>query len=71
MWSNNREDPPNIILGRSSVEDNIEPNYRAVQKQVAEFNTWYGATYCEQLLGGDLPTEEGQQKFKYLKLSYR
>lgn len=53
----------NIALGRSNADDSVDRNYAAVQTLVQQFEKSFGSTNCQELLGCDLGTEEGQQAF--------
>jgi C_GCAxxG_C_C family probable redox protein len=53
----------NIVLGRSSPEESVEDNYKAIQFLINRFKTEFGSTNCQELLGCDLGTNEGQEAF--------
>lgn len=53
----------NLFTGRQSAEDSLEKNYRAVTAVVRRFREQCGATDCFDLIGCDLATPGGQQKF--------
>jgi C_GCAxxG_C_C family probable redox protein len=54
----------NLSTGRTSPEQSVKDSYLAVQKLLKTFEAKYGSTNCRQLLGCDLATPEGQQRFK-------
>ncbi len=53
-----------LLSGRSAPHGSVEENYEKVQKLLAEFETQYGSTNCEELTGCHLGTDEGQTKFR-------
>ena len=53
----------NIIAGRSSPSESIEPSYTLTQKMISRFEREYGSVNCSQLIGCDLATAAGQQYF--------
>lgn len=57
-----------MILGRRSPDDSIEIVYEAVREVLSRFTEKYESTNCERLLGCDLGTEEGQEKFESMNL---
>ena len=54
----------NLSLGRESNSDSFDENYSAVQKLLEEFEARFGSSNCTELLGCDLGSKEGQEKFK-------
>jgi C_GCAxxG_C_C family probable redox protein len=57
-----------LALGRSKAGESVQPAYEATQKLVHEFEKEFGARNCNELLGCDLATPEGQRKFREEKL---
>ncbi|WP_369434534.1 C-GCAxxG-C-C family protein [Psychromonas sp. MME1] len=57
-----------LSLGRDSVNDNVSSSYDATQELVKKFEKEFGAKDCHKLLGCDLGTEHGMEKFKSLGL---
>jgi C_GCAxxG_C_C family probable redox protein len=53
----------NLFTGRQSAKDSPEENYRAVGTVIDRFREQCGATDCFDLIGCDLATPAGQQKF--------
>lgn len=53
----------NLVAGRSSPSESIEPSYTLTQKLISHFERQYGTVNCRQLIGCDLATEAGQQYF--------
>ena len=53
----------NLVAGRNSPAESIEPSYTLTQKLIGRFEKQYGSTNCRQLIGCDLASEEGQQYF--------
>jgi len=53
-----------MAVGRDSGEAPIEPTYELVRDVVGRFEARFGATSCAQLVGCDLATEEGQERFR-------
>lgn len=58
----------NLSTGRTSPEQSVKDSYLAVQKFLEKFGDKYGSTHCGQLLGCNLATPEGQQRFKENRL---
>ncbi|MCP5085444.1 MAG: C_GCAxxG_C_C family protein [Rhodobacteraceae bacterium] len=54
----------NLIHGRSSPDESVETNYALVKQLIERFAEQNKTTNCAELLGCDLATEEGQQKFE-------
>ncbi len=59
----------NIVHGRSTPDESVEPNYALVESLIKRFTTEFETTNCAQLLNCDLATKEGQQKFKSQNLA--
>ncbi len=53
----------NLVAGRDSPAESIEPSYVLTQKLLCRFEGQFGSTNCRQLIGCDLATEEGQRYF--------
>ncbi len=53
----------NLVAGRSSPSESIEPSYTLTQKLISQFEREYGSVNCRQLIGCDLVTETGQHYF--------
>ena len=53
----------NMVLGRSSSDESVEENYKAIQSLINRFENEFGSTNCQELLGSDLGTKEGQEAF--------
>lgn len=51
-------------LGRESTNDSVAKSYGATQSLVTQFESEFGAKNCHELLGCDIGTAEGLQKFK-------
>ncbi len=49
----------NIVHGRSTPDESVEPNYALVEKLIKRFAAEFETTNCAQLLDCDLATEEG------------
>ena len=60
-----------LALGRSKAGASVQPAYEATQKLVHEFEKEFGARSCNDLLGCDLGTPEGQRKFREENLHER
>ncbi|MBN1859016.1 C_GCAxxG_C_C family protein [Candidatus Bipolaricaulota bacterium] len=54
----------NMVLGRCTSKQSIEPCYQAVRTLAAAFARRFGADNCEALIGCHLGTEEGQAYFR-------
>ncbi len=52
------------LLGRDSQTDSVEVCYETTQAFILEFKKQFGTDNCQQLLGCDLATTAGQEKFK-------
>ncbi len=52
------------VHGRSTPEESVEHSYALVAELVERFEKENKATNCAELLGCDLATEKGQQKFE-------
>lgn len=53
-----------LVTGRSSASESREENQQLVRTFLSEFETKFGSTNCEKLIGCRLDTPEGQQFFK-------
>ena len=53
----------NLVVGRNSPTDSLEPCYSLTQKLIDQFEGLYGSVNCRQLIGCDLATEAGQLYF--------
>jgi len=53
----------NLVAGRNSPAESIEPSYTLTQKLLGYFEGQFGSVNCRQLIGCDLATEEGQRYF--------
>ena len=58
----------NMVTGRSHAGQSPEANVRLVRAFLSEFETKFGTTNCERLMGCRLDTPEGQRFFKENKL---
>jgi len=58
----------NIIYGRDKPDEDKTINYQKIQKLIKDFESKFGSTNCPGLIGCDLSTEEGKQKFSDLNL---
>jgi C_GCAxxG_C_C family probable redox protein len=54
----------NMLAGRNSADQSTEANVRLVRAFLSEFETKFGTTNCERLIGCRLDTPEGQRFFK-------
>lgn len=52
-----------LALGRSESSKSVQPSYAAAQRLIQEFEREFGTRNCSELLGCDLNTPEGQDKF--------
>jgi C_GCAxxG_C_C family probable redox protein len=53
----------NLVAGRNSPAESLEPSYTLTQEFINRFERRYGSVNCRQLMGCDLATEEGQRYF--------
>jgi C_GCAxxG_C_C family probable redox protein len=53
-----------MLTGRHSPEETVDKTYEVVREFLEEFKRRFGSTNCEELLGCDLGTQEGQVKFQ-------
>ena len=60
-----------LSLGRKSSGDTVQATYAVTQELVQKFESEFGARNCDDLLGCNLATPEGQAKFKEEKLHER
>ena len=58
----------NMLAGRNSAGQSPEANVRLVRALLSGFETRFGTTNCERLIGCRLDTPEGQRFFKENKL---
>jgi C_GCAxxG_C_C family probable redox protein len=61
----------NLFYGRSKPNESLETNFAVVQKFLDLFTNRFGSSNCQQLIGCDLGTKEGQHKFKEKNLVER
>ena len=61
----------NLFFGREKPSDSVEVNYKAVQSFVKMFEKKFGSSNCSVLIGCDLNTDEGQDKFEKNNLKQR
>jgi C_GCAxxG_C_C family probable redox protein len=60
-----------LALGRTSADESVKAAYMATQQLVGEFEEKFGARNCDDLLGCDLSTPEGQATFRENRLHER
>lgn len=60
-----------LSLGRATTEQTVQASYAVTQELVRKFETEFGARDCDELLGCDLATPEGQATFKENRLHER
>ena len=53
----------NLVAGRSSPSESLEPSYALTQKLISQFERQYGSVNCRTLIGCDLASEAGQRTF--------
>jgi C_GCAxxG_C_C family probable redox protein len=53
----------NLMAGRSSPAESLEPSYTLAQKLISQFERQFGSANCRQLIGCDLASEAGQRTF--------
>ncbi len=53
-----------LFSGRSTPDEDLDMNYAMVQELMDSFENEFGTISCLQLLGCDLQTPEGQQRFE-------
>ncbi|MBN1579582.1 MAG: C_GCAxxG_C_C family protein [Anaerolineae bacterium] len=53
-----------LVAGRDSPDEPVVECYTLVQQFLDEFEARFGSTNCQQLIGCDLNTEQGQADFK-------
>jgi C_GCAxxG_C_C family probable redox protein len=58
----------NMVTGRNNQAQSTEANVRLVRALLSEFETKFGTTNCERLIGCRLDSPEGQRFFKENKL---
>jgi len=54
----------NLFSGRRAPEESIEENYKYVREFISAFEEKFSTTNCAELIGCELGTKEGQEKFK-------
>ncbi|MCK5247979.1 C_GCAxxG_C_C family protein [Candidatus Bipolaricaulota bacterium] len=57
-----------LAMGRSSADESVDDVYKAVRIVLDGFESEFGSSNCQLLLGCDLGTEEGQRSFHERKL---
>lgn len=57
----------NIIVGRSKISDPREDVESKVQKLISKFDMQFCNTHCYKLIGCDLGTARGQEKYSINK----
>ncbi len=60
-----------LVHGRKSPADSADLNYKTVQELITRFTDEYGSSNCQELLGLNLGTVEGQEKFKSEQLDVK
>ncbi|MBE7422326.1 MAG: C_GCAxxG_C_C family protein [Zoogloeaceae bacterium] len=60
-----------LVFGRDRSTDSVQDSYIPTQKLIREFEREFGARNCNDLLGCDLATPEGQVTFREGKLHER
>jgi len=60
-----------LATGRTAPTESVTQNYVLVRKLLDTFEVRYGTTNCQELLGCDLGTAEGQQIFRANELVER
>jgi 2-aminobenzoate-CoA ligase len=60
-----------LAFGRTSSGQSVQSSYRAAQQLIDKFEQEFGARNCNDLLGCDLGTPEGQAMFRDNKLHER
>jgi C_GCAxxG_C_C family probable redox protein len=60
-----------LALGRSQADQPLQACYAATQQLIREFEHTFGARNCNDLLGCDLGTPEGQATFREQGLKQR
>jgi C_GCAxxG_C_C family probable redox protein len=58
----------NLVAGRNIAGQAPDDNFRLVRAFLGEFETKFGTTNCERLIGCRLDTSDGQRFFKENKL---
>ena len=54
----------NLFTGRSSPEEIVDKNHKAIRRLIGMFKEKFGSTNCEELTGYNLGTEEGLRAFR-------
>lgn len=60
-----------LVMGRDRSTDSVQDSYLPTRKLIGEFEKELGARNCNDLLGCDLGTAEGQATFREGKLHER
>lgn len=60
-----------LVMGRDRSTDSVQDAYAPTQKLIGEFEKEFGARNCNDLLGCDLGTPEGQAAFREHQLHKR
>ena len=60
-----------LAFGRSESGEPVQAAYAATQQLIGEFEKEFGARNCDELLGCDLGTADGQARFKQENLRER
>lgn len=60
-----------LVFGRERATDSVQESYGPTRKLIQEFEKEFGARNCNDLLGCDLGTPEGQAAFRERKLHVR
>ncbi len=60
-----------LVMGRDHSTDSVQGSYVSTQKLIGEFEKEFGARNCDDLLGCDLGTPEGQATFREHQMHQR
>jgi len=60
-----------LVMGRDRSTDSVQDSYVPTQKLIGEFEKEFGVRNCNDLLGCDLGTSEGQAAFREQQLHKR
>jgi len=52
-----------LVYGRDAIDESVQENYGAVSKLIEKFQKKFGSTNCEKLIGCNLGTPQGKNKF--------
>ncbi|MCP3875842.1 MAG: C_GCAxxG_C_C family protein [Desulfobacteraceae bacterium] len=58
----------NMVYGRDQASESVEECYKVVNQLISRFESEFGTSNCQKLLGLDLGTKEGRQGFLDQKL---